>query len=54
MPVYEYQCQDCGKPFELTRPISESHAPDVKCPACGSTHVERTYSEVYAITSKKS
>lgn len=54
MPVYEYVCRDCQKPFEITRPIAEAHATDAKCPACGSTRVDRTYSHVYAKTSKKS
>jgi putative FmdB family regulatory protein len=53
MPVYEYVCRDCQKPFEVIRPMAESTATP-KCPACGSTRVERTYSHVYAQTSKKS
>ena len=54
MPVYEYVCRDCKKAFEIVRPISGTPATDVKCPACGSHQVERTYSHVYAVTSKKS
>ncbi len=53
MPVYEFVCRDCHKPFELARPMSEATA-TVTCPACGSTQVDRTYSQVYAKTSKKS
>jgi putative FmdB family regulatory protein len=53
MAVYEFVCQDCHKAFEIVRPMSES-ATAPACPACGSTHVERTYSQVYARTSKKS
>ncbi|HXH24788.1 MAG TPA: zinc ribbon domain-containing protein [Vicinamibacterales bacterium] len=53
MPVYEYICRDCQKQFELTRPMSEAHA-GVQCPSCGSSHVDRTYSQVFAKTSKKS
>jgi putative FmdB family regulatory protein len=53
MPVYEFVCRDCQKPFEVVRPMSES-ATTPKCPACGSTRVDRTYSHVYAQTSKKS
>ena len=53
MPVYEFVCRDCQKPFEVIRSISES-ATTPKCPACGSALVERTYSHVYAQTSKKS
>jgi putative FmdB family regulatory protein len=53
MPVYEYICRDCQRSFEITRPIA-APAMDAKCPACGSTQVDRTYSQVYAKTSKKS
>jgi putative FmdB family regulatory protein len=52
MPVYEFVCRDCQKPFEVVRPMSESTTTP-KCPACGSTHVDRTYSHVYAQTSKR-
>jgi putative FmdB family regulatory protein len=53
MPVYEFVCRDCQKPFEIVRPMSEA-ATVPTCPACGSTRVDRTYSHVYANTSKKS
>lgn len=54
MPVYEFVCRDCQKPFEIVRPMSEATSSDVKCPACGSSRVDRKYSQVYAKTSKKS
>ena len=53
MPVYEFVCRDCQKPFETIRPMSDAQATDVKCPACGSGRVDRIYSHVYAKTSKK-
>jgi putative FmdB family regulatory protein len=53
MPVYEFVCRDCQKPFEVVRPMSESTTTP-KCPAGGSTRVDRRYSHVYAQTSKKS
>jgi putative FmdB family regulatory protein len=53
MPVYEFNCHDCHKTFEVTRPMSESTA-GASCPACGSHNVERTWSSVIAKTSKKS
>jgi putative FmdB family regulatory protein len=53
MPIYEFVCRDCHKPFQIVRPISESTATPT-CPSCGSVHVDRTYSNVYAKTSKKS
>jgi putative FmdB family regulatory protein len=53
MPVYESTCPDCGRQFEVVRPVAESSTVPA-CPGCGSTHVERAYSQVYAVTSKKS
>jgi putative FmdB family regulatory protein len=53
MPVYEYTCRDCNKTFEVARPMSESAA-GASCPSCGSTNTERTWSTVFAKTSRKS
>ena len=54
MPVYEYVCRDCEKAFEMSRPMAEASAANVKCPSCGSVRIERIYSSVYTKTSKKS
>ena len=54
MPVYEYTCQQCQTPFEVTRSMKEASTRDVKCPACGSERIGRKCSAVYAKTSKKS
>ena len=57
MPVYEYRCHDCEKAFEIVESVSEheEHKPEeVKCPACGKENVERLWSHVVAVTSKKS
>ncbi len=32
MPIYEYQCQDCGEELEALRKLSDP--PLVDCPAC--------------------
>jgi len=53
MPVYEFICQACQKTFEIVRPISEAST-SVTCPHCGSTDVQRSWSRVFAVTSKKS
>jgi putative FmdB family regulatory protein len=54
MPVYEFTCRDCQKTFEIIRPMSESSSVNVTCVHCGSNKVERIWSTVYAVTSKKS
>ena len=43
MPLYEFQCCECGKTFELLRRIKDADE-DVECPKCHSTKVERQLS----------
>ncbi len=31
MPIYEYRCIDCKKPFEIVRAISAEKSNPVKC-----------------------
>jgi putative FmdB family regulatory protein len=39
MPIYEFECPDCGEIFERLQKLSD---PDpTVCPACGRTHVKR-------------
>jgi putative FmdB family regulatory protein len=41
MPIYEFRCEECEKPFEkLVRTFRE----EVACPGCGSASVERLLS----------
>jgi putative FmdB family regulatory protein len=47
MPIFEYQCQDCGRVFEIfTQRRDPSEAP--ACPGCGKTRVERLLSSFSA------
>ncbi len=39
MPLYEYQCTDCGRRFEAMRRISQRKEAPV-CKECGSEHTE--------------
>jgi putative FmdB family regulatory protein len=54
MPVYEFHCHKCGKPFEVVRNVSDYDPAKVRCPDCKSRKVERRWSSVSTITSKKS
>ena len=54
MPIYEYRCVGCEKPFEIVRLISENKSKAVKCPKCESKKVERRWSSVFIETSRKS
>jgi putative FmdB family regulatory protein len=52
MPVYDYHCNGCRKPFELVLTLREHD--DDRCPHCGSKNVEQEAAAFYAVTSKKS
>lgn len=46
MPIYEYNCDKCGKTFEhLARSSSE---PAPKCPKCGAKSVKKQLSSFNA------
>jgi putative FmdB family regulatory protein len=53
MPVYEFTCQRCHQAFEVVRPMADAST-SVTCPHCQATEVERRWSRVSAVTSKKS
>jgi putative FmdB family regulatory protein len=43
MPIYEYECRNCGDKFELLRSISASDR-EIKCPRCGADNPRRVLS----------
>ncbi len=43
MPIYEFVCADCGRPFEQLV-LSSSKITEVTCPACQSEHVTKKIS----------
>ena len=47
MPIYDYECQECGQVSEvfLRGPDSD----DIKCPHCGSENLKRLISASYMI-----
>jgi putative FmdB family regulatory protein len=42
MPIYEYQCQECGFEHEALQKISD--APLTTCPSCGAEALEKLIS----------
>lgn len=43
MPIYEFQCDACGRPFEeLFRRADERRRPH--CPSCGSRNIHKKFS----------
>jgi len=51
MPIYEYQCGDCGKEFEYLV-LSSSQVPD--CPACESKQINKLMSASTFFSKSKS
>lgn len=47
MPIYEYECKDCGKRFEKMQPITSE--PLKECLYCGKPHVRRVFQPVGVI-----
>lgn len=43
MPIYEYQCKECQRRFELLRAYGQKDA-EAACPACGATRATRQLS----------
>jgi putative FmdB family regulatory protein len=54
MPVYDFMCEKCNKPFTLALTISEYDKKKFRCPKCKSTRVKQQITPFQAITSKKS
>ncbi len=54
MPIFEYDCPDCGEPFEKLVRLRNGVADKVACPSCGSTKVKRKLSTFAAKSSGKS
>lgn len=44
MPIYEYECKDCGHQFETMRKVSDG--PLTKCPSCGRDSLQKLVSKV--------
>ena len=47
MPVYEYECKDCGNRFEKMQPITAD--PLRECPVCGQEALRRVFQPVGVI-----
>jgi putative FmdB family regulatory protein len=47
MPIYEFDCRECGEPFEELV-FNLGRVREVRCPACGSHEVRKKLSAVAA------
>jgi putative FmdB family regulatory protein len=52
MPIYEYECTNCGKKFEAYRKIADSDS-EIKCPRCGKKQPRRIFSAFGTASSGK-
>lgn len=51
MPTYDYNCEKCDTPFEITESI-KTYDGRGQCPTCGNVSVERIFShKVYFVGS---
>jgi putative FmdB family regulatory protein len=54
VPIYEFNCKECGHHFDLIESVSDHEQHKERCPKCNSKKLERVYSTVSVHTSKKS
>ena len=45
MPIYEYECRDCGKRSEFLVGVLEGEV-KIQCGHCGSEHLDKVFSQV--------
>ena len=43
MPLYEYQCRECGHRFEILQRIGEG-SEGLACPSCGEARLDKQFS----------
>jgi len=53
MPIYEYECLDCGERFELLQRMGEGSA-NLTCPQCGESRVTKQFSTFASASSGSS
>jgi putative FmdB family regulatory protein len=44
MPIYEYECDNCGEAFQRLYMSPDDRPSDITCPECDSTEVHRVFS----------
>ena len=54
MPMYDYQCLDCGKESLVVLTLKEHEFTKVTCPKCSSSKMKQLYTSFVAHTTKKS
>ncbi len=44
MPIYEYECENCGHRFERLYMSPEDRPTEIACPECDSSNVHQIFS----------
>lgn len=44
MPIYEYECLDCGDKFEKFVQSMKADITGIQCPNCGSYNIQKAFS----------
>jgi putative FmdB family regulatory protein len=44
MPIYEYECENCGNTFERIYMSPEDRPTEIVCPECDSSEVHQLFS----------
>ena len=44
MPIYEYECENCGHTFERLYMSPEERPAEITCPECQSSEVHQVFS----------
>ncbi len=53
MPIYEFQCRDCGRKMSALV-LSRARVAEVKCKRCGSSNLEKLFSRFATVKSEES
>jgi putative FmdB family regulatory protein len=54
MPVYEFECLNCGTQFTATLTLRELKEGSLKCPNCGQDRIKQLMTGFVSKTSRKS
>ena len=54
MPIYEYQCSECGHEFEKLVRFSDPQVNSPQCPGCQSENTRKRLSTIAAFSGVKS
>ena len=54
MPMYDYNCLDCGKESLVVLTLKEHDSKTVTCQKCGGTKMQQLFTSFVVHTTKKS